>query len=166
MEAVLRVLRLAPDAVMSMGPPCSSYVYLNAGSSKRSRTRPYGDTSKAYIENANLLLCYIGVKKTVVINQFRDEYQPLAKLRLCSRVCLLIILATVRGVYICLEQPLSSSMRWFPDLVATGEAIQEKLGMWWEQSLYLPQKEFPFFECHFCSQQLDIRITWFLPFFF
>ena len=54
--AVLNVLRLAPDAVMSMGPPCSSFVFLNLGTSKRSRERPYGDESRSYVNTANMWL--------------------------------------------------------------------------------------------------------------
>ena len=57
-------------------------------------------------------------------------------LRLASRALMLLILATVRGVYCCLEQPSSSTMRFFPDLLQVGELIKERLaGEWHEQTL-------------------------------
>ena len=65
--------------------------------------------------------------------------------RLCSRACLLILLATVRGVYICLEQPMTSMMRFYPDLVATGEAISQHLGVWKQQNLSDPYDKHGFF---------------------
>lgn len=57
--------------------------------------------------------------------------------RICSRVFMLIILATVRGVYVSLEQPSSSTMRWFPDFVNTARLITKHLGnnIWRESFL-------------------------------
>ena len=52
---------------------------------------------------------------------FKAELQTL--LRLCARALLLAVLATVRGVYVVLEQPNSSAMKWYPDLVGLKEAL-------------------------------------------
>ena len=61
--------------------------------------------------------------------------------RLCARSLLLVLLATVRGVYCLLEQPQSSTMRYFPDMVAVGEMIQKLLGpeTWQSQFLWGPK---------------------------
>ena len=53
---------------------------------------------------------------------------------------LLLIIATVRGVYTSVEQPATSTMRFFPDLCATAKRIQEILGVWSEQ--FLPESQF------------------------
>ena len=55
---------------------------------------------------------------------------------MCSRAILLAILATCRAVYVTIEQPSSSQMRYYPDLVETGDRIKQLIGFWREQ--YLP----------------------------
>ena len=46
---------------------------------------------------------------------------------------MLLILATVRGAYASLEQPAGSQMKFFPDLVRTGEMIQKYVGNFWKE---------------------------------
>ena len=46
---------------------------------------------------------------------------------------MLLILATVRGAYASLEQPSGSQMKFFPDLVRTGELIQKYVGKFWKE---------------------------------
>ena len=55
--------------------------------------------------------------------------------RIASRAVLLVILATARGVYATVEQPMTSMMKFFPDLVFAGELIGKYLGVWREQFL-------------------------------
>ena len=54
--AISGVLRVKPDGLVFLGPPCGSFVYINRATSKRSRERPYGDESRAYVEEASLTL--------------------------------------------------------------------------------------------------------------
>lgn len=52
-EALLGVLRVRPDGLVSMGPPCGSYVWVNRATSGRSSETPYGDETKSYVEAAS-----------------------------------------------------------------------------------------------------------------
>ena len=70
--------------------------------------------------------------------QISFSFNLVRLLRICSRALLLIALATARGVYFALEQPLSSTMRHFPDLVALGANIRKLLKSWFEGSLSGP----------------------------
>lgn len=108
--AVLNVLKLAPDGILSMGPPCGSYIWMNRATSCRSRENPYGDQSREYVERASMI---------------------------CVRALLLLILATARGAYVVLEQPASSVMKFMPDFVATAKLIQKHLGLWNEQFFWM-----------------------------
>ena len=56
---MLGVLRLKPDSLMHMGPPCTSFVWVNKATHKRSATSPYGDESKAYVSIGSLPLDFI-----------------------------------------------------------------------------------------------------------
>ena len=51
---------------------------------------------------------------------------------------MLAIIAIARGVYICLEQPASSTMHYLPDFQALATAVDRYLGpgMWKEQFLF------------------------------
>lgn len=63
--------------------------------------------------------------------------------RLCCRALLLALLATVRGVYVILEQPNSSAMRWYPDLVALGNLIRSRVdGRAWKDRFLLGTEDF------------------------
>ena len=97
-----------------MGPPCSSFVFVNLHTSKRSASNPFGDQSKDYVELGSLL---------------------------CSRALLLLLLATSRGVYSLVEQPQSSTMKYYPDLIHVAKAIQSVLGRltWDRRFLWGPQ---------------------------
>ena len=45
--ALQLVLRLLPGGLLSLGPPCASFTWMNIATSKRSTASPYGDTSSA-----------------------------------------------------------------------------------------------------------------------
>ena len=85
-----------------------------------------------------LQVCFLSVYKYYVWKSNHSVY-GLSELkpRLCARALLLCILATVRGVYVVIENPSGSAMRWYPDLVGTGELIRKYLGAnsWFEQFL-------------------------------
>lgn len=55
-RATLQVLRLEPGGLLTAGLPCCSFVFLNRSTSKRSRSRPLGDSKKEYIYLANMPL--------------------------------------------------------------------------------------------------------------
>ena len=52
---------------------------------------------------------------------------------------MLVIIATVRGVFSALEQPSSSTMKHFPAVVQTGQRISELVWRWREQFLSVTQ---------------------------
>ena len=55
--ALWLVLRMRPNAVMSCGPPCGSFIYLNSSTSGRSKSRPLGFASlRSYVMMANRTL--------------------------------------------------------------------------------------------------------------
>ncbi|CAJ1425207.1 unnamed protein product [Effrenium voratum] len=109
-QAVLGTLRLLPGALLTLGPPCGSYVFLNRATSGRSQQFPYGFEDRPYVELASLI---------------------------CSRALLLVVLATARGVFVALEQPASSTMKFFPDLVRTGKLIKKHLGAdYWDEQFF------------------------------
>lgn len=81
--AARNVLRVIPGGVLHGGVPCSSWVFLSRGSSKRSKQFPQGDTGRTHVLKANLIT---------------------------TRFALLVLVALARSVYWCVEQPLSSLM--------------------------------------------------------
>ena len=58
-QAVLGVLRTRTDGLISLGPPCGSFVFINLATSQRSEDCPYGDETKSYVELASLRLSII-----------------------------------------------------------------------------------------------------------
>ena len=55
-QAVQYVLRGKPSALVFGVPPCSSFIWLNSATSKRSKKAPFGDTSRSYVNLANQFL--------------------------------------------------------------------------------------------------------------
>ena len=51
--AVQQVLRLKAGGLLHGGPPCSSWIFLNAGTSRRSADQPVGDESQPSVRQAN-----------------------------------------------------------------------------------------------------------------
>ena len=49
-------LRLEEDGLATCGLPCTSYIFINAGTHKRSSATPYGAEELQYIKDANLFL--------------------------------------------------------------------------------------------------------------
>lgn len=66
------------------------------------------------------------------------------QLRMAARAIMLMILATARGVYVLLEQPNSSTMRYFPDLMETQRRVQAEIGFWSQQFLCGTQNQISF----------------------
>ena len=55
LHAIQLVLKLREGALVTAGPPCGSFVFLNMGTSKRSKCRPLGGRLP-YVKKANLPL--------------------------------------------------------------------------------------------------------------
>ena len=56
LKAIQLILRTQEGGLITAGPPCSSFVFLNMGTSLRSKTRPLGNSRRAYIREANMFL--------------------------------------------------------------------------------------------------------------
>jgi hypothetical protein len=87
MHAIRAVLRLRVNSLLFLGIPCSSWVWMNRGTSKRSKSNPLGDSSVPSVDTTN---------------------------RLTSRCVLLIMTAIARGATWLLEQPASSLLPHHP----------------------------------------------------
>lgn len=57
-EAILHCLRLVPDGLATLGPPCGSFTFMNSATSGRTRDTPYGFQKKAYVETASKNLAH------------------------------------------------------------------------------------------------------------
>ena len=53
-QAVLGCLRVRAGGLMTLGPPCGSYVWINSNTHGRSRDEPFGDESKQYVQMGSL----------------------------------------------------------------------------------------------------------------
>lgn len=57
MRALTLILKLRPHGLIHAGPPCSSFVYINAYTHGRTRSKPFGNCSlREYVKQANQLL--------------------------------------------------------------------------------------------------------------
>ncbi len=53
---LLQILRLKPGGLLIGGPPCGTWVFINRGTSKRSKRRVLGDSTKPSVVDSNTLL--------------------------------------------------------------------------------------------------------------
>ena len=79
-----------------LAPVCSSYVWINRGTSRRCISRPLGNTRKTYIKVANVMV---------------------------SRVALMLLLMFVQGILVILEQPKGSMLELHPRIQWLAELI-------------------------------------------
>lgn len=56
MKAIQLILRVKGGGLVTAGPPCSSFIMLNTGTSGRSARRPLGHAWRAYVKHANMCL--------------------------------------------------------------------------------------------------------------
>ena len=56
MAILLQVLRLKPGGLLIGGPPCGTWVFINRGTSRRSKQRVLGDCKKQSVRDSNELL--------------------------------------------------------------------------------------------------------------
>jgi hypothetical protein len=91
LHAVRQVLRLRRNGLLWGGVPCSTWVWCNRGTSKRSASQPLGAEAAPSVAAANTLV---------------------------SRFALLVLLAVSRGSMWLVEQPGSSLMPLHPQIAA------------------------------------------------
>ena len=60
LKSIQMVLRLKEGGLATAGPPCGSFVFLNMGTSKRSKSRPMGGI-RDYVKRANRTLSLCGL---------------------------------------------------------------------------------------------------------
>jgi hypothetical protein len=89
MLALELVTRTRPNGVCFFAPPCSTYVWMNRGTSGRSREQPLGRLEHPSVRQANLVT---------------------------ARTCLLIVLCIAKGIHWIVEQPSSSVMVYGPEM--------------------------------------------------
>lgn len=53
LKILWQVLRLAPGALLVGGPPCNTWVFMNSGTSRRTRNRVLGDQKKKSVKDSN-----------------------------------------------------------------------------------------------------------------
>lgn len=140
-RAVLGVLKCVPDGLLCLGPPCGSFVWLNLATSLRTQQRPFGNEDLNYVELGSTLLRLEICMELDPHVFYKNISSAFMTLRLLARSLLLALLATVRGVYVILEQPQSSRMGFYPDMVHVGNAVSKLLGRssWNHHFLWGPQ---------------------------
>ena len=79
--AVKLALRVKPGGSVWAAPKCSSWVFMSSSQSKRTRSNPGGDRTKAFVREGN---------------------------ELCKRAVAVLLVAASFGCYVYLEQPMSS----------------------------------------------------------
>ena len=92
--ALMMLLRLKSTGLLWLAPVCSSWIWMNLGTSKRNKIAIFGDQTHNYVRAANLQV---------------------------ARVCLLLEWACAMGQHWGLEQPISSLLEFHPrfqDLLA------------------------------------------------
>ena len=168
-RAIQMVLRIKEGGLIHGGPPCSSYVWLNRGTSKRSTACPEGDSSEpsVRISNMNLICVFCGwtwywwkkkqtcshllISLLCVIHQWSSwyvtciwcEFMKLL-LRITARMMILLIIGVCRCVYFAVEQPRSSIMQHLTVVRGFRQALQNLLGIQWQsQNLSNTQIECP-----------------------
>ena len=111
------ILRLVPLGVVVAGPPCSSFVWVNKSTSKRSRGRPLGDSSKQYVRESNttfastfISLLWFLVGRDAECTQKLFDWHTYFEPRINARLSMLCLLASCRQAYVAIEQPSSSVM--------------------------------------------------------
>ena len=108
--AVKIALSVAPGGVVWFGVPCSTFVWIARGHTRRSRQEPLGDTSRADVRRANR------IARTVVV--------------LCR------VLAK-RGVYFVMEQPAGSLLWWTPCMRLAARRMCMKGKKWCRRFVWL-----------------------------
>lgn len=108
------LLKLKQKAVMSCGPLCGSFVFVDSPTSGRRKDRPLGYAlRRAYVRMANVNLDESLLLSCTAVGNIIDDnlYPPsVSWLRITARMVLFWFIATVHWVFVVGEQPGSSVM--------------------------------------------------------
>lgn len=79
LRAILLCLKLKEGSLLSCGPPCGSYVFINRATSGRSKWRPFGLASiRQYVREANVKLsckcCFICILYQVQLTKEKNIF--------------------------------------------------------------------------------------------
>ncbi|CAK9118512.1 unnamed protein product [Durusdinium trenchii] len=105
-RAISYILQLKQNGLLHCGPPCSSWVWVSRGSTKRSKYNVLGSTTSPSAIEGN---------------------------RITARLCLLVMLAVARFCHVCIEQPRTSLMTKFPAFIKLSLKLRKLFGIEWCQ---------------------------------
>ena len=104
------VLRARDGGLVSAGIPCASYVFMSLGTSCRSDDKPYGDESREFVKLAN---------------------------DICCRCSWIFLVAMIRCVAFCVEQPASTRLYAMPYMLYL-EKVAAALGIPFHNTFLCP----------------------------
>ena len=86
MRSLLHTLRVKQEGLLTIGHPCSSFVWVNRATSKRSDANPEGNTDLDYVVEANCMamlssfLCLVALARAVFFEVEQPHSSKLFKL--------------------------------------------------------------------------------------
>lgn len=150
-------LRLREGSLVHCGPPCSTWVWVNRHSSKRSKDCPEGDSDVPSVASSNesldsnsinlnlrgkkfpnkhkektiyeIYYKYIQLERVGVLQTLLPSYP-----RITCRVALLVLLALSRCCHILIEQPRTSLMPHYERFTVMAERLAEHFGLAWKST--------------------------------
>ena len=112
---IKKCLRLKPGALLWLANPCHMHVWMSSSVHQRGPDQPWGDVSKpSNLTHTTLYTCLYVRTASKLYPQ-----SPGVRISNCitARVCLMLFIATCRGVWTAIEQPVSSTLKWVPHFV-------------------------------------------------
>lgn len=148
LRLIQMVLQTKPDGLVHAGPPCSTWVWVNRGTSQRSSEYPEGDSTVPSVKSSNQNLVHI-----CILCSFR----PISWLwwlvawmtmnwicvmllccldlpRITCRLALVLLLAVCRACHCLVEQPRSSLMPYFEPFVLLAKLLAKHFGLAWRST--------------------------------
>ena len=134
------VLRLTPRGFLVGGPPCGSWVFINRSTSKRSRTRIFGNLKHQYVQDSNVTL-WPNLRPFCAGLLLQCSCARCSHMlpRITARWVLLGLLSAARDVCFITEQPQSSLMPHFPYFRYMAMVVKPL--PWKTTSLWEPKKD-------------------------
>lgn len=128
--------------MLSCGPPCGSYVFINRFTSGRSKWRPFGLASiRQYVRDANVKLScacvfyffqvQLAKEQNILLGPTKEQniLSGPSDLRITTRMVMLWFLVTVRYCFVVTEQPGTSCMIDFPYVKYFVKVLKTVLGL-------------------------------------
>lgn len=140
LKAIQNVLKMQPGALLTAGPPCASFTFINQGTSKRSRQRPFGNCLLRYVAAANQTLVFNNINYiiypkcqrllSIAWNSLLDHFLKIAWRSASSTVVMSHLLMHRQG-----SQPDWCSLRFWPLCDAQSHWSSNHPTRWWVISL-------------------------------